>query len=118
MPKPLHVPSIIDPPPLLQATKILFQPAAMVENLTQPSHVQPSPGMCRLLLSNLPAFAPPNLPRAAVAPLERLMLPSTAVVREAGDELLQLTLPVTVVRVADFVPGSEFVKQEFASESS
>jgi hypothetical protein len=46
------------------------------------------------------------------------MLPSTAVVGDAGDELLQLTLPVTVVSVAAFEPGSEFVKQEFASESS
>jgi hypothetical protein len=74
--------------------------------------------MWRLLLSNLLAFAPPNLPRTAVAPLERLMLPSTGVVGDAGDELLQLTLPVTVVRVADFEPGSEFVKQEFEFESS
>jgi hypothetical protein len=46
------------------------------------------------------------------------MLPSTGVVGDAGDELLQLTLPVTVVRVADFEPGSEFVKQEVAFESS
>jgi hypothetical protein len=110
---------IVEPAgPLLQATKIVFQPAAMVENLIQPSHVQPSWGMCRLLLSNLLAFAPPNLPRAAVAPLERLMLPLTGVVGDAGDELLQLTLPVTVVSVADFEPGSEFVKQEVAFESS
>jgi hypothetical protein len=46
------------------------------------------------------------------------MLPSTGVVGDAGEELLQLTLPVTVVRVADFEPGSELVKQEVAFESS
>jgi hypothetical protein len=39
-------------------------------------------------------------------------------VGDAGDELLQLILPVTVVRVADLVPGSEFVKHESAIESS
>ena len=63
-------------------------------------------------------FPPPNLPRTAVAPLERLMLPLTAVVGAAGEELLQLTLPVTVVSVASFEPGSEFVKHEVAFESS
>jgi hypothetical protein len=46
------------------------------------------------------------------------MLPSIGVVGEAGDEVLQLILPATVVSVADFVPGSEFVKQESAIESS
>jgi len=46
------------------------------------------------------------------------MLPLMGVVGEAGDELLQLTLPVTVVSVTDFPPGFEFVKQEFALESS
>ena len=71
--------------------------------------------MCRSVLA---MFPPPNLSRTAVAPLERLMLPLTAVVGEAGAELLQLTVPVTVVSVASFEPGSEFVKQEFALASS
>ena len=63
-------------------------------------------------------FPPLNLPTAMPAPFERLMLPATGVVSEAGEELLQLMLPAIVVSVADFAPGSEFVKQEFAFESS